>query len=67
MFSKNIVINIAISLSKIMAYLIFFGSVLLDMYDHTGGENLRFNVPWIAAILGVKQIMDGRLKEKTNV
>lgn len=65
-WEHDINLRMVISLSKVMAFLLFVGSLFIDITQKTGGENLRFNTPWIAGILGVKQYMDGKLKQKIN-
>lgn len=54
----DISLRVIVTLSKIMAFLLFGASIFIDIYQETGGENLRANAPWIALMIGVKQVTD---------
>ncbi len=54
----DISLRLIITYSKVMALLLLASSVYIDVAQNTGGENLRFNTPFIAGLIGVKQWAD---------
>lgn len=61
---REINIKIDLTFSKIMAFLIFGVVSYIDISQKTGGAVVMFAIPFVAIMLGVKQVVDGRIKAK---
>jgi hypothetical protein len=51
-------VNIEITNSKIIAYLLLFSSVALDFANDKNGTIFMFSVPFIVALISGKQFFD---------
>jgi len=54
-FASDISVRFIITMSKVTAILLLIASIWIDIQQKTGGENIRFNTPWIAGMIGLKQ------------
>lgn len=55
--------NLTITASKLMAFLVLFGALALDLFNKDA-KAFMFAIPFITAMIGVKQYLDN--KKETN-
>jgi len=52
--------NIELSWSKVMALLVLASAVFLDVHLKTAGKLFMYALPFITALIGIKQIIKGK-------
>jgi hypothetical protein len=53
-------LNIELTWSKIMALLVLGSCVFLDVYLKTDGKMTMYGLPFVTAMIGLKQVIKGK-------
>ena len=52
--------RITLTWSKVMALLVLSSSVFLDIHLNTDGKLFMYGLPFVTAMIGIKQVIRGR-------
>ena len=61
-YTTDMKFNIELTWSKIMALLVLGSCVFLDVYLKTDGKMTMYGLPFVTAMIGIKQVIQGKDK-----